>query len=76
MLDNLSALRGSTCEPDFDNLLALAVAAKQADSVAQAALCGGMIWTAFAAPGAIPRIFDNICRAQLVLPVSPLATVS
>ena len=76
MLDNLSALRGSTCEPDFDSLPALAVAAKQADSGAQAALCGAMIWAAFAAPGAIPRIFDSICRAQLGLPVRPLATVS
>lgn len=73
MQKSLSALRSSTCAPDYDSLPALVAAAKQADRSAQAALCGAMIWSAFAAPGAIPRVFDSICRAQLGLPVDRMA---
>ena len=75
MFNNLPAVRTSTSEPDFDSLPAYTVAAKQADTDAQAILCGAMIWAAFAAPGAIPQTFDCICRAQLGLPVSPRALV-
>ena len=36
-----------------------------ADASAQAAVCGAMIWASFAAPAAIPQVFEIVSRAQL-----------
>ncbi len=62
---NLQTLRTQSVHPDLSALAEQVPKAAQGDAAAQAAVCGAMIWASFAAPGAIPTVFDVISRAQL-----------
>ena len=64
---NLELLREKSVRPNPQALAACVKPAAQGDAEAQATLCGAMLWASFAAPGAIPQVFDSICRSHLGL---------
>ena len=70
---NLQELRGYSVRPDLHALAESVRPAAQGDAAAQAAVCGAMLWASFAAPGAIPQVFDLISRSQLGLHLDPAA---
>ena len=63
----LELLREKSVRPNLQALAARVKRAAQGDAEAQATLCGAMLWASFAAPGAIPQVFDSICRSHLEL---------
>jgi ubiquinone biosynthesis protein Coq4 len=70
---NLQELRGYSVRPDLHALAESVRPAAQGDAAAQTAVCGAMLWASFAAPGAIPQVFDLISRSQLGLYLDPAA---
>ena len=72
MQDQLQAIRQQATPPDAQALYEAVGAVSQGQGEAQATLCGAMLWASFAAPAAIPGVFDVIADAQLKKPLRPV----
>lgn len=67
---DLQELRSLTVKPDLQALAASVPKACQGNQSARASVCGAMLWASFASPGAIPAVFDTICRTHRGLDVA------
>ena len=59
-MESLKDIRKWVVKPSLPDLAQSLQPAMQGDAAAQQQVCGALLWTAFAAPGAVTEVYDAI----------------